>query len=101
MDIASAGLINSALTTGTTLSSLLSLAPLVWLGKRSYGIYLWHVPIIDFIYLHRTEESLPPTAVMIITLALSVALAALTYRLVETRFRARTVLPRPASQMAG
>lgn len=28
------------------LGHLLSLKPLIWIGKRSYGIYLWHYPVI-------------------------------------------------------
>ena len=30
---------------GTHVSRVLGIAPLVWIGLRSYGIYLWHFPI--------------------------------------------------------
>ena len=30
------------------LRRVMALAPLVWIGERSYGIYLWHLPIMAF-----------------------------------------------------
>ncbi len=43
--LAAAGLTAAAAAPGTV-NSLLSLPPLRWLGIRSYGIYLWHWPVI-------------------------------------------------------
>ena len=64
----------------------LGVTPLVWIGLRSYGIYLWHWPII---MLTRPGEDVPidgaPLAV--VQIALTVAVAALSYRYVETPIR--------------
>jgi len=65
--------------------SVLASAPLVWIGLISYPLYLWHWPlsvffgIINFAPLTLLERGL--------TVGLSFALAWLTYRFVEIRFR--------------
>jgi peptidoglycan/LPS O-acetylase OafA/YrhL len=66
---------------------MLSQAPLVWLGKISYGVYLWHYPI--FRYLrgdHHWSE------VLMVGLPLSIALAAVSYYTVEAWAARRRVL---------
>jgi peptidoglycan/LPS O-acetylase OafA/YrhL len=56
--------------------------PLTWLGDRSYGLYLWHVPVLMVIGADATAwwwtNALPVAA--------SVVLAALSYRFVERPF---------------
>jgi peptidoglycan/LPS O-acetylase OafA/YrhL len=60
--------------------------PLVWIGVRSYSIYLWHWPVF---MLTRPEQDIalegPP--LLALRLALSFALGALSYRFVERPFR--------------
>jgi peptidoglycan/LPS O-acetylase OafA/YrhL len=65
---------------------LLGLRPLRWIGVRSYGIYLWHWPVfmVTRPQLDVPMEGLPLLA---LRLALTVALADLSYRYVETPIR--------------
>lgn len=62
----------------------LSQRSLVWLGKMSYGIYLWHYPVFRFLRL-----VLPWEWVLVVGLPLSVALAALSFYSVESWARRR------------
>ncbi len=56
----------------------LSAPALVWLGRMSYGIYLWHYPIVRWL---RADQPWPVT--VLLGLLLSTALAALSYYTVE------------------
>lgn len=65
---------------------LLSARPLVWLGKRSYSVYLWHLPIFTTLATHSHWRPLPR---LLLALVLTVAASEASYRLVEQPLRAR------------
>lgn len=67
----------------TLLSTLLSHPVLKWIGDRSYSIYLWHYPIILLI----SKGIKASWWITLIELVLSVALAELSYRFIETPIR--------------
>jgi len=60
---------------------------LVFLGQRSYSLYLWHVPIFVLISEHMGTR--PQWLRLLVGLPLAAAATELSYRLVENRFRHR------------
>jgi peptidoglycan/LPS O-acetylase OafA/YrhL len=70
--------------------ALLGNAPLRWIGMRSYGIYLWHWPVY---LVTRPRLDVPLTGVPLLALrvAITVTLAALSYRFVEAPIRAGAI----------
>lgn len=82
-----AALLIAAAVTETSLAGALATPALVWVGKRSYSLYLWHLPLIWALGTGRW-----PLAV-----GLSVLAAWASYRFVEQPFRTRRTieLPRP------
>ena len=62
--------------------SILALRPLVAVGLFSYPLYLWHWPLLTFAYLHYHQAQAPGPVRAVIVVA-SIALAWLTYRLIE------------------
>jgi peptidoglycan/LPS O-acetylase OafA/YrhL len=60
-------------------------APLRWIGVRSYGIYLWHWPII--VLTAPGLQQKPTLSLQILQVAATIAVAALSWRFVEEPIR--------------
>lgn len=63
----------------TSLHRLAAWRPLVWVGERSYGIYLWNLPIVAII----AATPVPGPAQMPVKLVLTFLVPALSYHVVE------------------
>ncbi len=85
--VAAAVLVAGVMSGPSRLGGLLSLAPLRWLGARSYGIYLWHWPVFAGLGV----AAQPDAALWRIALgvAASLAIAEVSYRLIEMPIRRR------------
>lgn len=85
-DIASAALIAAAVHPGSkVIAKTLSNPVLVWLGRRSYGFYLFHWPVFQF-YRRFAGQGLTPYEFVVLVL-LALALTELSFRYIETPVR--------------
>ena len=71
---------------GKRLAAVLGSSALVWIGLRSYGIYLWHWPVF-MLTRPQLDVSLDGPALLAVRLGLTLALAVLSYHLLETPIR--------------
>ncbi|MCR9127547.1 MAG: acyltransferase [Rhodobacteraceae bacterium] len=71
---------------GEPVTDALCRRPMVYIGRLSYSLYLWHFPIFAFGRLVRLET--PGPADWAVWLALTFGCAALGYHLIERPFRA-------------
>jgi peptidoglycan/LPS O-acetylase OafA/YrhL len=62
--------------------------PVAWTGRISYGVYLWHVPLLLFLRAHHALALSVPGA-LVIVLPLTLAVAALSWHLVERPLQER------------
>jgi hypothetical protein len=77
---------------GGVLARVFGSKPGRWIGTRSYGLYLWHWPV--FVYTRpQLDVPLTGTANVVLRLALTVALAEVSYRLVEVPLRTAGLRP--------
>lgn len=83
---------------------VLSWRPLVYLGKISYPLYLWHWPALAFAQIVRDPETVPVEG-RLAALALALAAAALSYHFVEKPWRQgrafRIAVPSLVGALAG
>jgi peptidoglycan/LPS O-acetylase OafA/YrhL len=77
-------------TSGSWLTFLFSRTALVWVGLISYSLYLWHWPIFVFAHYYLVRNSFS-TVEAAIAVALTFALATLSWRYVERPFRDRSM----------
>ncbi|MGB8651279.1 MAG: acyltransferase family protein [Mycobacteriales bacterium] len=76
---------------------LLSLGPVTFLGKISYGTYLWHYPVLVVVRRFAEMSSL---ALTVVGGVVATALAALSYQLLELPIRRSPVLGRHSRLVA-
>ena len=69
---------------GSPLSRLLATKPMAYLGRISYGTYLWHWPVIVAL---RTLLDSGPVAIAVMSFAIATGLAALSAELLEMPVR--------------
>lgn len=82
ISIGTAVLIVDMLLFPSRLSRLFELAPLVWIGKISYGLYLWHWPIFEA-SRQLLEAKMDPLFYEITRIGVSVLVATASYYLLE------------------
>ena len=84
LSVATAAVVLAVVSPAGRLGRVLGWQPLQWLGVRSYGIYLWHYPIIVLTApASGTETALRVT----LQIGASIAAAALSWRLIEEPIR--------------
>ena len=84
LSVATAAVVAAAACPATLVGAALSWRPLRWIGVRSYGIYLWHYPVIVLTTPANSTEDLPRAVWQI---AASIALAALSWKYIEEPVR--------------
>ncbi len=103
-------LVAFAVRPGSLIGRALDLAPLRWLGRRSYSIYLWHWPVLLAL---QWEFGFAPNTVAIVVAGVvaTLLLSELSYHLVESpmrrpqfwnprRYRSRIANPRTVAAIA-
>ncbi len=84
---------------GGRAAALLGTAPVAWLGRISYSLYLWHWPVIVLARYGAGPEL--PLATRTALLVATVALAGLSHAVIERPFIARVALPRRRGFLVG
>jgi peptidoglycan/LPS O-acetylase OafA/YrhL len=86
LSAATAAVIAAVATPGSLLGRTLGIQPLRWLGVRSYGIYLWHYPLIVLTAAGVAGGPVSPARAVALVAA-TLAVAAASWRLIEEPVR--------------
>ena len=70
----------------SVLGKFMGLPPLVWIGKRSYGMYLWHYPIL-LLMTDPNATTAPALWWQALELAIIIGISALSYTVIENPIR--------------
>ncbi|MBO1198187.1 acetyltransferase [Staphylococcus simiae] len=91
-------IIATAVHPSSIFAKFLSMRLFIFIGKRSYSLYLWHYPIIVFMNSYYVQGQIP-VYVYLLEIILTFAMAELSYRFIETPirkkgFKAFTIKPK-------
>jgi peptidoglycan/LPS O-acetylase OafA/YrhL len=78
--------IGAATREGTWVAWMLLCRPMLWLGARSYSLYLWHWPVVVWLRPSAQADALELTWVNAARLVITLLCAEASYRWVETRW---------------
>jgi peptidoglycan/LPS O-acetylase OafA/YrhL len=92
---AGSGALIWGLQTESPLRRLLSTRPLVWLGGISYGVYLYHWPI--YLIADSQRTGLDGWRLVLLQLGITLAVAQISYVLIEQPIRRKRDAPRRAT----
>ena len=85
LSVATVAVVAAVALPGSHLNVVLGVAPLRWTGERSYGIYLWQLPVIAAFGQAGLEEH--RVLMSFVLVAATLVLAELSWRLVEDPIR--------------
>jgi hypothetical protein len=80
-------LAHAVLRPNAGIARVLAVPPLVWVGKISYGLYLWHWPLFQFLSAERTGLQGPQ--LLALRLYVTLAVSAASYLFIEQPIRLR------------
>jgi peptidoglycan/LPS O-acetylase OafA/YrhL len=84
--LGTAVIIVNALLFPSRLTRLLEFPPLVWMGKVSYGLYLWHFPVFETTRQILGNRNLNPFLYQSVRFGAVLALAAASFYILESPF---------------
>ena len=73
------------------LNSILGLAPFVWIGKRSYGLYLWHWPVFQ-LTRERVDVDINGWELFAVRMFVTLVLVEISYQCIERPIRERRMM---------
>ena len=89
--IATAIVIACVVTPNSNLNSILGLAPFVWVGKRSYGLYLWHWPVFQ-LTRERVDVDISGWELFAVRMFVTLVLVEISYQCIERPIRERRMM---------
>jgi peptidoglycan/LPS O-acetylase OafA/YrhL len=69
------------------IARLLSLGPVAWLGRISYGVYLWHWPVLVWLHVSPDASATERRLVTVARIALTLLVSSVSFYLVERPIR--------------
>ena len=98
LSIATALVVAASAHPAARLGPIVGMQPMRWIGERSYGIYLWHFPII--VLTTPADAHGPDLLRALLQLAATLVIAALSWKYVENPIR-HGALRRPGGARSG